>query len=59
LTGPQRGYCDKKLNKFDDIAKVPLDEWIYFFKHTRLPENYKARGLKEVEEKLIILLFHH
>ena len=41
-----------KVSNFDDIAKDPLDEWIYFFKHTKLPEDYKALGLNEVEQKL-------
>ena len=41
-----------KVNNFDDIATNTLDEWIYFLKHTELPKNYKAKGLKEVAKKL-------
>ena len=29
-----------------------MDEWIYYLKTNELPNNYSARGLKEVEEKL-------
>jgi len=29
-----------------------LDEWIYFFKHSKVPANFKAKGLKEVQAKM-------
>jgi predicted transposase/invertase (TIGR01784 family) len=41
-----------KVNNFDDVAKDTLDEWIYFLKNSELPDNFKAKGLKEVENKL-------
>ncbi len=41
-----------KVNNFNDVAKDTLDEWIYFLKNSKLPNNYKAKGLKEVEKKL-------
>ena len=41
-----------KVNNFDDVSKTPLDEWMYFLKNSALPENYTAKGLKQVEEKL-------
>jgi len=41
-----------KVNNFDDIAKTPLDEWIYFLKNTALPKKYSAKGLNQLEEKL-------
>jgi len=40
------------VNNFDDVAKNTLDEWIYFLKHTELPERFKAKGLSAVEEQL-------
>jgi hypothetical protein len=43
-----------KINSFNDIAKDSLDEWIYFFKHSKVPEHYTAKGLKEVKEKMRI-----
>ena len=47
-------YYVIKINAFNDLAKDSLDEWIYFFKHSKVPKNYTAKGLKEVEEKMRI-----
>ena len=41
-----------KINNFDEHAKSSLDEWIFYLKNGQLPKNYRAKGLKEVEEKL-------
>ncbi|MEI6411809.1 MAG: hypothetical protein WCR52_20625, partial [Bacteroidota bacterium] len=45
-------YYVIKINNFDNVAKDTLDEWIYFFKNTALPEKYSARGLQLVEKAL-------
>ena len=45
-------YYIIKVNKFDDVSKDSLDEWIYYFKNNRLPENYSAPGLDKVAELL-------
>jgi hypothetical protein len=45
-------YFILKINTFDKVAKSSLDEWIYYLKTSELPKNYRAKGLKEVEEKL-------
>ena len=47
-------YYVIKINAFNDIAKSTLDEWIYFFKHSEVPKNFKAKGLQEVQEKMRI-----
>ena len=47
-------YYVIKINAFNDIAKNTLDEWIYFFKHSKVPPNFKAKGLQEVQEKMSI-----
>ncbi len=44
-----------KVNNFEDIIKSSLDQWIYFFKHSELPENYSAQGLTQVSKKLNLL----
>ena len=44
-----------EVKKFDDIAKDTLDEWIYFFKNADIKNDFKAKGLKEAQEKLDIL----
>jgi predicted transposase/invertase (TIGR01784 family) len=43
-----------KVNTFNDIAKSTFDEWVYYLKNNSLPEGYKAKGLEEVAQKLII-----
>ena len=44
-----------KINRFNDIAKDALDEWIYFLKNEEIKESFTAKGLKEAQEKLSIL----
>ena len=41
-------YYIIKVNKFNDIAKDSLDEWIYYLKNNALPEKYAAKGLDKV-----------
>ena len=43
------------VSNFDDIAKEPLDEWIYFLKNEEVKEEFHAKGLLEAKEKLDIL----
>jgi predicted transposase/invertase (TIGR01784 family) len=38
-------YYVLKINKFNDNTKDCLDEWIYFFKHTVIKDEFKAKGL--------------
>ncbi len=47
-------YYVLKVNKFNDIAKDTLDEWMYFLKHAELPRNFTAQGLAEAQAKLRI-----
>jgi predicted transposase/invertase (TIGR01784 family) len=41
-----------KVNKFNNIAKDNLDEWIYFLKNSEVKDEFKAKGLKEAGEVL-------
>ena len=41
-----------KVNKFDDIAKNTLDEWINFLKNEEVKEDTKAKGLRAAKEGL-------
>jgi predicted transposase/invertase (TIGR01784 family) len=43
------------IRNFNDIAKDPLDEWIYFLKNEEVKEEFHAKGLLEAKEKLDIL----
>lgn len=41
-----------KVNKFNNIAKDTLDEWVYFLKNSEVKDDFKAKGLKEAGEVL-------
>ncbi|TAG50546.1 MAG: Rpn family recombination-promoting nuclease/putative transposase [Runella slithyformis] len=41
-----------KVNKFNDVAKDNLDEWIYFLKNSEVKDEFKAKGLKQAGEVL-------
>ena len=43
------------IQNFNDVAKDPLDEWIYFLKNEEVKEEFDAKGLHEAKEKLDIL----
>ena len=48
-------YYILKINDFNDIAKEPLDEWLYFLKNEEIKDSFSAPGLKEAKENLSIL----
>ncbi|MFK5975024.1 MAG: hypothetical protein QM493_00825, partial [Sulfurovum sp.] len=48
-------YYILRVNKFNDIAKNSLDEWIYFLKNEVIEDRFKAKGLKEAIDALDIL----
>ncbi|MES2733970.1 MAG: Rpn family recombination-promoting nuclease/putative transposase [Bacteroidota bacterium] len=48
-------YYIIKVNKFNDVAKDPLDEWIYFLKNSEVKDSFTAKGLKEAEDVLDIM----
>ena len=45
-------YWIFRINGFQNVAKTPLDEWIYFLKNSEIPQNFKAKGLNQAREKL-------
>ena len=45
-------YFVIKINNFNDVAKDSLDEWIYYFKNNRVEDEFRAKGLDKVREKL-------
>ena len=49
-------YYLLKVNNFDDKAKTTLDEWMYFLKNQTIKKNFKAKGLKEAQKKLDVML---
>jgi hypothetical protein len=36
---------------FRDVIKTRLDEWIYYFKHSEVKDNFISYGLSELKEK--------
>lgn len=48
-------YYIIKVNKFNDVAKDSLDEWVYFFKNSEVKDSFKAKGLKEAGDVLDIM----
>ena len=48
-------YYIIKVNKFNDIAKDTLDEWVYFLKNSEVKDEFKAKGLAEAQEVLDIM----
>ena len=44
-------YCVLRVENFDEIAKTPLDERVYYLKTTKIPDNFTAQGLDEIRTK--------
>ena len=47
-------YYFLKINDFNDVAKDGLDEWIYFFKNNEIKDSFKAKGLEQAKQKLVL-----
>lgn len=43
-----------RINKFNEVAKTPIEEWIQFLKDGKIRKDTSTPGLKEAEEKLRI-----
>ncbi len=43
-----------QTTKFKDIINDTLDEWIYFFKNSEVLDEFRAKGMKEVREKMSV-----
>ncbi len=43
------------VERFKDIIKTPLDDWLYIFKNSKVPDKPKAKYMDKVQEKLDIL----
>lgn len=48
-------YYVIKTNRFNEVAKDTLDEWIYFLKTAEIREEFTAKGLKAARQKLDIM----
>ena len=45
-------YYNLKVNGFNQVAKSPLEEWIYYLNTGEIPSNATAPGLDEARQKL-------
>jgi len=45
-------YYIIKVRKFNDIAKDTLDEWIYYFKNSKIKDEFKAQGIDKARTLL-------
>ena len=43
------------IERFPDLVKNALDEWIYFFKHSEIPAEFRAKNIQVAREKLNLL----
>lgn len=48
-------YYVIKTNRFNEVAKDTLDEWVFFLKTAEIKEEFTAKGLKAASQKLDIL----
>ena len=48
-------YFVIRVNKFKDITKNRLDEWIYFLKNEMIKDDFKAKGLDKAQKTLDIM----
>lgn len=48
-------YYVIKTNRFNEVARNTLDEWIYFLKTAEIKDEFTAKGLKAASQKLDIL----
>ena len=44
-----------QTTKFKDIINDTLDEWIYFLKNSEVRDEFQAKGMEEVREKLNVM----
>jgi predicted transposase/invertase (TIGR01784 family) len=45
-------YYILEVQRFNDVAKDTLDEWIYYLKHDVVKDGFKAQGLAQARELL-------
>ncbi len=48
-------YYVIKVNRFDNVTRDLLDEWIYFLKNDEIKDEFKAQGLKRAKDALDVL----
>ncbi len=44
-----------EVDRFPSEVKTALDEWIYFFKHSKIPDAFKSKHIDAAREKLRLM----
>ena len=44
-----------EVERFPDVVKNALDEWIYFFKHSEIPDEFRAKNIQAARNKLNLM----
>ena len=44
-----------RVNKFNNIARNSLDEWVYFLKNEEIQDSFQAKGLRRAKEILDVM----
>ncbi|MEM7539105.1 MAG: PD-(D/E)XK nuclease family transposase [Chloroflexota bacterium] len=44
-----------EIGRFPSEVKDALDEWIYFFKHSEIPEHFKSEHIEAARDKLRVM----
>ncbi len=44
-----------EVERFEDIIREDVDEWVYFFKHEEIKDSFHSRNIQKAREKLKIL----
>jgi len=47
------------VEKFQDMINEDIDEWIYFFKHAEIKEDFKSPGILLVAKKLDYIMMNN
>ena len=45
-------YYIIKVNKFDDVARDTLDEWVYYLKNNKIRDDFTAQGIDKARQIL-------
>ncbi|MFN8486687.1 MAG: Rpn family recombination-promoting nuclease/putative transposase [Caldilineaceae bacterium] len=44
-----------EVEHFQNIIRQPIDEWVYLFKNSQVPEDFHSKNIQAAKEKLMVL----
>jgi hypothetical protein len=51
----QNQYYLIEVERFQNVIKSDLDEWVYFFKNSEIKDDFKSKNIQRAREKLDLL----